>query len=181
MGGTVRVTRILLLTAGLVAALAGPAAAQQYPPGGCALALTVSSGPAGSTTVAATTNCDSPYAANVSVQLDFLSDPVPLTTVTADANGHFSTTVKIPTNATLGHHEIRSTGPGRDVPTLVLSAAFIVTPAGVTVHQGSTLAFTGSSNTHELVALGLAAVLVGGLFVIGARRRSAVRARISSR
>jgi LPXTG-motif cell wall-anchored protein len=173
-----RTLKLLALSALFLGALAVPAAAQTYPPsGGCALVLSRTVVPAGDTVVASTTGSPC-YAPGSSETLTFTSDPVTLGTVTANANGQFSVTLTIPSNATAGAHTITSSGPGASGGTLVLSASLTVTRAGAPVAGApGRLAFTGSSDTAPLLWIALVALVSGAALVVGARRRSTMRSR----
>jgi hypothetical protein len=174
-------------------ALAAPASAQdpEYPPGTCRLSLNVSVAERGQTVLGSTTNCTSPYLGGVSIDLFLNSDPVFLTTTTADGNGLFSNVAFIvPEQAALGQHTVTSVGPGEDVDTLVLSAPLTVIARGGGVqgtgNEGGTarasgsggLAFTGS-NIWPLLLLALILLTVGTALVLAARRRAEVRRRVA--
>lgn len=173
-----RILKMLALSALALGALAVPAAAQTYPPsGGCSLGLSSSTVPAGGTVVVSTSGTPC-YAPGSSETLTFTSDPVNLGTVTANANGQFSTTVTIPSDATAGTHTITSSGPGASGGTLVLSASLTVTRAAAPVAAApGQLAFTGSSDTAPLLWIALVALVLGAALVIGARRRVSTRGR----
>jgi FecR protein len=154
--------------------------APNYPPDSCSFGMSFSSGPSGSQPVVTIGSATGPFLPGATVQLDFLSDTVPLGTVTADAAGHVSTRITIPAGASLGAHTVRATGPGVDGST-TCPATFTVTAAGASQAGSGPLAFTGSSNTPELVGLALVALIAGIVLVVGARRRAALRSRISGR
>jgi LPXTG-motif cell wall-anchored protein len=170
----------VLAGAALLVGVSG-AGAQQYPPsGGCALALSSTVVSPGQTITASTVNCPNGYAPGSTVTLTFTSDPVTVATVTADAAGHFSTPVRIPSNATLGGHTITSTGPAAAGGTLTLSASLtVVAPGAAAQGRAGALAFTGSSDTMPLLWIGFAALVAGATLVVGAKRRAAVRTRQS--
>ncbi|MFA5885951.1 MAG: hypothetical protein WDA60_19015 [Acidimicrobiia bacterium] len=105
--------------------------------------------------------------------ITFASTPVTVGTTTAGSNGGISTSVKIPADATPGEHTITASGPAASGGTLALRATIVVTgPA-------TPLAFTGSSSVGPELWIGMGAVAVGSLFVVGGRRRS--RATVSAR
>lgn len=96
-------------------------------------------------------------------------DGTKLGTVTAGADGTFTTQVTIPTNSTLGEHVLTATCPnGADQILRVNVVANATTPPPAT-GGGSALPRTGS-DTAPLVGIGAAAVVLGGAFVYGARR-----------
>ena len=100
--------------------------------------------------------------AEVTVTFD---DGTVLGTFTADENGDFTTTITIPSTATLGVHLVTATCG--DVEQFIN-----VNVLGETVDNvdDGTLPRTGSSNTGPLVGIGAAAVVLGGAFLYGARR-----------
>lgn len=91
-------------------------------------------------------------------------DGTVLGTFTADANGDFTSTITIPSNATVGVHLVTATCG--DVEQFL---NVNVLGASDNVDDG-TLARTGSSNTGPLVGIGAAAVVLGAAFLYGARR-----------
>ena len=115
----------------LVAIAAAPAGAQEYPPGTCALALSVSVAERGQTVLASTVNCTSPYESTVTVDLTLFSDPIFLTSTESNGAGQFrNVPFVIPQQAELGRHTVRSTGPGADVRNLALQAPITVVDSG---------------------------------------------------
>jgi len=181
----VRAIRIVLVGLGLALLPTGSAFAQQtpppnYPPESCSIGMSSSSGPAGSQPGVTIQNATGPFLPGATVQVDFLSDVVPLATVTADSAGHVSTRVTIPANAAAGAHTVRATGPGPG-GSVTCPATFTVTARGVAAAKGPVLAVTGSSNAPELVGLGLVALIAGTVLVVGARRRAALQSRIHAR
>ncbi|HJR25216.1 MAG TPA: hypothetical protein VJ804_07060 [Acidimicrobiales bacterium] len=66
------------------------------------------------------------FAPGTSVAVDLLSDPVRLTSVTANAQGVASGAVLIPLNTTTGAHTVRFTGTAPDGSSLVKSVAITV-------------------------------------------------------
>jgi hypothetical protein len=171
-----RAIKLFGMSAMLVGLLAGVAGAQPYPPsGGCSLAVSSSAVAPASAVTVSTGNCATAYAPGALVTLTFASDPVTLGTVTADANGHISAQVTIPSNATAGTHTISATGLGADGSTLVLSTSVTVTAPGAAASRP--LAFTGSSGTFPAIWMALAALALGTTMVVGARRRVTARNR----
>jgi LPXTG-motif cell wall-anchored protein len=102
-------------------------------------------------------------------QLSVLFDDRPVGTLTANANGEFAGSLGIPQSTTPGVHTLKVRGK-----TCELSVTInVVAPQA----QARPLAFTGSSNhTSTYVLVGAAAVLIGAVLVVGARRRRAGRA-----
>ncbi|WP_421121045.1 LPXTG cell wall anchor domain-containing protein [Aquihabitans daechungensis] len=88
-----------------------------------------------------------------------------LGTFTADENGDFTTTITIPSDATLGVHLVTATCG--DVEQFINVNVLAETVDNV---DDGTLPRTGSSNTGPLVGIGAAAVVLGGAFLYGARR-----------
>jgi LPXTG-motif cell wall-anchored protein len=90
--------------------------------------------------------------------LTVLFDGTVIGTITANANGDFAGSVTIPKTAAPGTH------------TLTVKGSVCVLNATITV--SGALAFTGSSShTSTYVLLGIAAIMVGMVLVVGARRR----------
>jgi hypothetical protein len=171
-----------VLVAVPVGLFVAPAGAQPYPPGSCDLGLSLSTATPGETVVASTVNCGSPYVAGAEVTLSLNSDPVFLKTVTADANGHFSTPVTIPANAPLGGHTVQSSGAGVSGSTLVLDADLMLVgsggPGAARSGGGGQLAFTGGW-VLALIAAALVCLTAGTALMVGARRRAEVRRQFS--
>jgi LPXTG-motif cell wall-anchored protein len=92
-------------------------------------------------------------------------DGTVLGTFTADENGDFVTSITIPMNATLGVHLVTATCG--DVEQFL---NVNVLAESVNNVDNGTLPRTGSSNTGPLVGIGVAAVVLGGAFLYGARR-----------
>jgi len=90
------------------------------------------------------------------VAVDFLSTPVSIGQLTAQANGSVSGSVTIPITATAGAHTIRLTGANSDGTARVLSAAVTVS---------NTLPRTGG---NTWTTLRIAVLLLGlGMIVLG--------------
>jgi LPXTG-motif cell wall-anchored protein len=84
--------------------------------------------------------------------------------------------VPLSVNFTFGNQNAYSsgcTGPGGEV---VVRVTVAVSPANVTkpAEQAAALAFTGSSDTPSFVLIGIAAIVVGAVLVVAARRRKQV-------
>ena len=109
------------------------------------------------------------YAANDPVTATF-NTTVVLATLTANANGTFSVTVRIPTDATPGGHTFVATGAsGRSASTPFT----VVIPTSTTrpaVVASTPLARTGSS-TRGPLALAAFALMVGSAALVWSARR----------
>jgi hypothetical protein len=96
--------------------------------------------------------------------LSVLFDHRNVGTLTANANGEFAGSLTIPQNTTPGHHTLTVRGKTCEL-SVVINVLGQQTPA-------RPLAFTGSSNhTTTYLLVGAAAVLIGCVLVVGARRR----------
>ena len=154
----IAIAALSLVTTVLVA---GPASAQEYPPGGatCGVSSTVVP-PGGSLTV----GCDnllpgSPFT------IEFLSPEV-LATGTVDADGSFSETVSIPSDARPGDHLIRVRGTDADGDPVSIEIPITVPGPGA---EG--VAFTGANITVGMLIL--AGLIVAGSAALVAGRRRA--------
>jgi LPXTG-motif cell wall-anchored protein len=173
----IRKTFVLMAVIGaFFVSAVGIADAQDCGYGGCT--TTTTSTPGGSTTT--TTESEIPTitvvrgetvtidgqacapGATVTVTWD---DGTVLGTFTADENGEFSTTITIPKDATLGVHLVTATCG--DVEQFI---NVNVLAENVDNVDNGTLPRTGSSSTMPLVAIGGAALVLGGAFLYGARR-----------
>jgi LPXTG-motif cell wall-anchored protein len=92
-------------------------------------------------------------------------DGTVLGTVTADADGKFTTKITVPSSSTLGMHLVTATCG--DVEQFL---NVNVLAENVDNVDNGTLPRTGSSNTGPLVGIGAAAVVLGAAFLYGARR-----------
>ena len=105
------------------------------------------------------------FGAGATVNVDLLSDPVRLTTLTADAQGVASGSITIPLPTTAGSHTVRFTGTAPDGSQLVRSVA-------VTVER-SLLARTGTNNWTmfrvAVLLLGIGLLATGRSQLIAAR------------
>ena len=113
------------------------------------------------------------FASDSDVKITLFSDPVDLGSTTADASGNFSVEVAIPDGTPAGEHHLEASGLDPDGNPLVVSLSVTVTDSGTTpvaaVTPSGALPFTGSDVARTL-SIGLAAVVVGGAAVWGARR-----------
>lgn len=99
------------------------------------------------------------------VTLTLHSNPVVLTTTTADATGAFSVNVTIPSDTTPGTHQIIASDPNGDSVTTTL-----VVTGTVPVAASSGLAFTGA-DIAALGGVGAVALALGGMLILTGRRR----------
>ena len=96
--------------------------------------------------------------------LSVLFDGAQVGTMPSDSGGNFAGSVTVPAGTNPGQHLITVRGSGCE-----LNAVVTVVGAGAT----RALAFTGSSSTLTYVLVGFAAVMFGGVLVLGTRRRRA--------
>ncbi|CAN5528248.1 hypothetical protein BH20ACT2_BH20ACT2_15350 [soil metagenome] len=160
-----------VLAALVVALMVAPAVAQTYPPP--AEGITISNTtvvPGQSVTVTATG-----YAPGTAVGFVFLSDPVDLGSVTADANGVARLTFNVPADADPGEHTVTASGLGADGSPLVQSVNLtVVGPDGAAGGQGTgrrPLPRTGTDASIGLGQLGAGLLAAGGIAVLAARKR----------
>jgi LPXTG-motif cell wall-anchored protein len=171
------VKRIAVLAVALVALMAAPAMAQQYPPSENLITVSDSTPcPGQAVTVAAQT-----FAAGGAVTVK-LGEAV-VGTPTADASGKVSLRVTVPAGQAQGAVTVTATGPGTDdAPQLTVTASVDVVacneapPATVPGGGGGSggspgLPKTGSDNTMTLVRVGVALAAVGGLLLAVSTKR----------
>jgi len=178
-----RVTGLAVAVFGVVGILAGPAAAQQYPPADNGISVSDTT-PTPGQTVTVTARTFSPGA---DVTLTLGTDPVTLGNGPAGADGVLQTDVTIPQDTTLGEHTITASGQAPD-GTLTLTARITVVSAdgsdagGAVVGGGAAsddssgggLPVTGSGLTALLLQIAVALAAAGGLFLArSAKRRRA--------
>jgi trimeric autotransporter adhesin len=172
------VKRMVVLAMALVALMAAPAMAQQYPPNENLLTVSDTTPcPGQSVTITAQT-----FAPGGAVTVK-IGDAV-VGTPTADADGKISIDAAIPAGQAQGAVQVTATGPGgADTPELVVNAAVDVVacnetppstaPAGGGGAGGNgDLPRTGSDSTMALVRVGVALAAVGGLLLaLSSKRR----------
>jgi LPXTG-motif cell wall-anchored protein len=162
----------LLLVAGLTVGLlltASPAGAQQYPPGAFFLSLSDTTVVPGQTITV--TGAVTPGA--TSVTFTFFSVAQDLGSATPDADGNVSTSLTIPTDATLGDHTITatdSTGLEVSADVTVVSADGAGAGAPGAAGAAGALPRTGSDSL-PLLPVGAGLVAVGGVILLVTRRR----------
>jgi LPXTG-motif cell wall-anchored protein len=156
--------RALLLGTVAVFALGGAAHAADYPPSPEPVegSLTAHVGDDGMITVAGD-DCG----ANESVDITFDNESV--ATATADSDGSFEASFRVPDGATAGSHTVMASNDNCELTTTVT----------VNDDGEATLPRTGSSNTYSTVIMALFAVGVGTTLVTAARRRRLAVARRS--
>lgn len=96
--------------------------------------------------------------ANTPLQVNFLSDPVRIGSVTTNGSGAFQTTVTIPADATGGAHQINVTDSGGQV----LAAANLTVARSTTPTATRTLARTGYG-LQAMIVLATGLILLGHL------------------
>jgi LPXTG-motif cell wall-anchored protein len=172
------VKRMVVLAMALVALMATPAMAQQYPPNENLITVSDTTPcPGQSVTITAQT-----FTAGGAVTVKIGGAVVG--TPTADANGKVSLDATIPAGQAQGAVQVTATGPaGADTPTLTVNAAVDIvacneTPAttapagGGGAGGGGDLPRTGSDSTMTLVRVGVAMAAVGGLLLaVSSKRR----------
>jgi LPXTG-motif cell wall-anchored protein len=114
------------------------------------------------------------YGANSNANMDVLSDPIRVGTFKADAAGIVRYSFVVP-NVPVGTHTFRLSGVGADGKALVQSVSYVVTASESTTGGSTTggLAKTGSNHSEPIAQIGAGAIAVGGLLVLGAKRRKA--------
>ena len=169
------VKRILVLAVTLVALMAAPAMAQQYPP--TENLITVSdTTPCPGQAVTVTAQTFAPGGA-VTVKLGGTVVGTP----TADAAGKVSLQVTIPAGQAQGAVQVSATGPGTDdTPQLTVNAdvevvacneASPTTTPGGAGGGSDDLPRTGSDSTLTLVRVGVALAAAGGLLLAVSTKR----------
>ena len=156
------VTGVLFLMAAATAVFALPAGAAGYPPLSCTIQV------ASGTTATAGGSLGitgSGFAANSVVKLAVNGEAVGQTT--ASGTGTINTTIVVPSGAT-SPITIGASGGCSVIVALSSAAAAAAKP----------LAFTGS-NSEPLVIIGIVALALGTVLVVGARRRGATKAAAS--
>jgi hypothetical protein len=130
----------------------------QYPPQECGLRLGQSQARPGEDVSVAGDG----YRGNSPVAIEFRSVPQNVGSATATGAGSFSTTIRIPTDATVGRHTIAATGVNPDGSARELTADVTIVAAAAAARP-ATLPRTGDSPAPllviggTLVALGAAA------------------------
>jgi LPXTG-motif cell wall-anchored protein len=102
-------------------------------------------------------------------EVTITADGVVVGTVMSDANGDFTFTYTVPCNAVDGEIEFKA-NDGTNVLTVKVNV--VVSGTSATPAPTGTLPKTGSSNTQNLLRIGVLLIAVGGMVVIATRRRS---------
>jgi LPXTG-motif cell wall-anchored protein len=169
------VKRMVGLALVLVAIMAAPVAAQQYPPGNCGLTVSDTTPIPGQTiTITAFT-----FEPNAQVSITLGSNTVVLGTPTANASGVVTLQATIPSDTKLGHHTITATGPSASCAATITAAITVVpkAAAGAGGPPSGPLPRTGDDTSIPLAKIGLGLAAVGGvLTAFAAKRRKAAAA-----
>jgi alpha-L-fucosidase len=164
------IRRTLVLAFALLVTLPAAAAAQEYPPQEGQATVSDSSVPPGGTFTLSGSGCAP------SSQVAFGLDQEAQGQVTADSAGAFSAQVTVPEDTTAGQHEAVAVCETSEGETLVLSATITVEGAAAETPRGTAgagaLPATGQESSVPLTKIAVMLVLVGGAFVVAARRRS---------
>jgi hypothetical protein len=144
-----------------------PARAQQYPPQPASLEASAQAVvPGGPVTFTA-----EGFGANTTVTFTLFSTPVELGKALANANGVATLTARIPLDTPLGNHTVKATGVDPQGRPLTVSVPLVV--ASRVENGRAVFARTGSSNAAPIARAGVAAVAVGALLALVARKRRA--------
>lgn len=162
-----RLRKLFIITAALLAVPAAALAADNYTPvTSASLALSQTTAARGST-MTATANPGSTDAQefNGAVSWFVNSTRVQVGSSNANSAGGASLTFVVPSTLESGAHTIEATGTSAAGTTLTVTRAF-------TVSGGTALARTGApSNTDDMVRVGGALIVVGAVLVFGVARR----------
>jgi len=139
--------------------LAGPAAAQSYPPSGPTIVVS-----GVSANVANVSGCGWQPGTQVSV-----TATSGLGTATANSAGCISQNVTVPCSLGNGTHTLSASGIATAGTSQTVSTQITLSNCAVSASTG--LAFTGSSVTFPLAVAGVGLVLVGSVLTVGMRRR----------
>lgn len=174
------VKRIVVLAVALVALMAAPAAAQQYPPDENIITVSDTS-PCPGQTVTVTAQA---FFAGSTVDFRLNGQDPAVAHGTADANGKVTVELTIPAGQAQGPLEIKAQGSefGNERGYLELNAAVDVAACNETPPTtapggggggggGSDLPKTGSDTTMTLVRVGVALAAVGGLLLAVSTKR----------
>ncbi len=180
--------RLVAVMALAVVGMAGPAAAQQYPPAVNSLTISDSTPTPGETV----TLIGRTFAGGSTVTVTLFSEPVVLGSATADAAGVMALQATIPQNTPLGSHTITADGTAPDGSPLSLSVSLTVVPAAANARGSGTggsggggaaghLPRTGDSWSLTLAKLGLGLAAAGGVITaLAAKRRKSAMAGASA-
>jgi hypothetical protein len=169
------VKRVVVAAAVALVLLAGPAAAQQYPPAQNSLTVSDTTPTPGQTIdIVART-----FVAGSEATITLDSAPV-LATAPADASGVVSVSSTIPADTPLGAHTIVAQGTGSDGAPLRLTVSInVVSADGAGGTGGGALPRTGDDSSLPLARIGLTLAAVGGVVTaVAAKRRKAAAAAV---
>jgi len=165
----------IVLALGVLIGTATAAVAQTYPPVSNPLTISSSVAVAGQPLTVSGEGAQP----GATVTFTFASQPVVVATTTADGNGRFSATFRIPADATPGEHTVTATSNGEVLGVVTVR----VLPASqeqlqrereapAQAQDQDLLAFTGFNGLLKL-CLGLGMILVGVVLLLAIRRRRA--------
>ncbi len=165
----------IVLALGVLIGTATAAVAQTYPPVSNPLTISSSVAVAGQPLTVSGEGAQP----GATVTFTFASQPVVVATTTADGNGRFSATFRIPADATPGEHTVTATSNGEVLGVVTVR----VLPASqeqlqrereaqAQAQDQDLLAFTGFNGLLKL-CLGLGMIAVGVVLLLAIRRRRA--------
>jgi hypothetical protein len=165
----------IVLALGVLIGTATAAVAQTYPPVSNPLTISSSVAVAGQPLTVSGEGAQP----GATVTFTFASQPVVVATTTADGNGRFSATFRIPADATPGEHTVTATSNGEVLGVVTVR----VLPASqeqlqrereaqAQAQAQDLLAFTGFNGLLKL-CLGLGMIAVGVVLLLAIRRRRA--------
>lgn len=163
------IKRLLAMTALCTLLFVAPAAAQTTDPSGLPTpgsGVTITCTISGTTITCTVTGLKGSSTFTVSI----FSSPHTLGTATADASGNGSLTATLPAGLEAGSHTVTVSGTDASGQPFSTSTTVPVDAATAAV-LSQNLARTGASHTGEYVEAGLAAVALGGLLLVAARKR----------
>ncbi len=112
---------------------------------------------------------------SVQITIQTPDGPITLGYLIADPNGVVTGSFPLPPQVHPAPHTISAIGPGMNTPgnltlTLTIGVSVLGSSATTSVSNGS-LPITGSGDTRPLAAIGVGLAVIGGLVVLGTRRR----------
>jgi LPXTG-motif cell wall-anchored protein len=164
-----------LAAASLVVVFALPAAADQPPPSPGPCTFTVSPNPVDTFPADVTVSGTAPSGVTVTVFVNGAADGSSVA-----SGGQFSIPVHltaasdISVNYTFGNKNAYSTGCAGPGGATVVRVSAQEAQRAQQGQQAAQLAFTGSNNTPSFILIGVAALIVGIVLTVGARRRARV-------
>jgi hypothetical protein len=160
----------VVLALGVVFGAATSALAQTYPPTPAPLTISDSVVVPGQPVTVSGEGAEP----GATVVITFASDPVVVATTTADSDGRFAASFKVPADATPGLHTVTATSNGVVLGTVTVRvlAAATATTVATPAATDNQLAFTGL-NLLLKVGVGLGLILMGAAVLLAVRRRRA--------